>query len=148
MWKRLTGRGHEGMTVNETTRVLSKIDNVFGTEDRSVDYGPDYIAPAGQSSYDPLQMGAVKQSEVDSHKRGIKEMSPFASYGPRPPQGVLRDDNEYMRNTGIIPIGGLNPRTVNVVMSGPQAGARGVVSTAEADIRDLHIKQSTSPSWG
>lgn len=137
--------GAEGMTMAETRRALSKIDRVFGKEDLSTDPGPAYNAPSDLARYDPLQMGALKQTEVDAHKRGLREMSPFASYGPAGSQRIIRDDDEYTRNTGVVWIGG-RPRTVNKVMSGPQAGARQVTSTSEKDIRVTHIKSMTEPT--
>jgi hypothetical protein len=140
------GEKKQGMTPGESLRLVSKLDSVFGKED-AASIEPDHVGPAAGAQYDPINMGALKQTEIDAHKRGLKEMSPFANTGPAAPNKILRDDDDYTRNTGVTWIGG-RPRTVNKVVSGPQAGARQVTSTAEKDIRETHIRAMNAPQWG
>jgi hypothetical protein len=142
-----TSGGPEGMTVAESARTAAVIGNAFDREDTPPN-NDVYLSGAPDGSYDPIQMGALKQTEVDAHNRGVSEMTPFNYLGPAKPSSAIRDDNDYMRNTGITPIGGLNPRTVNAVASGPQAGSRQAPSASDKDIQDLHLQQkyaATSP---
>ena len=92
-------------------------------------------------------MGALKQTEIDAHKRGLSEMTPFNSYGPAGPNKTIRDDDEYTRNTGVPWVGG-RPKTINKVASGPQAGARQVTSASEKDIYQAHLMSANAPTWG
>jgi hypothetical protein len=136
----------EGMTVAESARVVQKLGNVFNREDTLRD-GSAYTSGTPGDAYDPINMGALKQTEIDAHKRGLSDMTPFNSYGPSGPNKTIRDDDEYMRNTGVPWVGG-RPRTVKKVASGPQAGARQVTSASEKDIYQTHIISATEPTWG
>lgn len=136
----------EGMSVAESTRVVQKLSDVFNREDTLRD-GSAYTSGRSGDAYDPINMGALKQTEIDAHKRGLSEMTPFNSYGPSGPNKTIRDDDEYTRNTGVPWVGG-RPRTVKKVASGPQAGARQVTSASEKDIYQTHIISATEPTWG
>jgi hypothetical protein len=135
----------EGMTVKESVAVAKKLGSVFEREDTANSEKPYGIGMGDQ--YDPINMGALKQSEIDAHKRGIAEMAPFNSYGPAGPKKVLRDDDDYTRNTGVPWVGG-RPRTLKKVASGPQAGARQVTSASEKDIYVTHLMSANEPTWG
>jgi hypothetical protein len=95
---KITGKS-EGMTVAESTRVVNKLGSIFDREDTLRD-GSAYTSGNQGGAYDPINMGALKQTEIDAHKRGLSEMTPFNSYGPSGPNKTLRDDDEYTRNTG------------------------------------------------
>lgn len=90
------------------------------------------------SSYDPITMGAVKQSEVDAHYRNLEERSPFATVGTAGAKNVLRDDDEIYRNTGVKWVYRPPSRTFTTVLGGPQDGARQVGSVTEKDIFRQH----------
>ncbi len=151
-WARVRGDGFgsedplsEGMTVGESIRVVKKLNNVFDREDTVGNKVP--FAPGSPESYDPINMGALKQTEIDAHKRSISELTPFNSYGPAGPDKAIRDDDEYTRNTGVTWIGG-RPRTVKKFASGPQAGARQVTSASNRDIYLTHLLSKHEPTWG
>lgn len=136
----------EGMSVAESTRVVQKLSDIFNREDTLRD-GSAYTSGRPGDVYDPINMGALKQTEIDAHKRGLSEMTPFNSYGPSGPSKTIRDDDEYTRNTGVPWVGG-RPRTVKKVASGPQAGARQVTSASQKDIYQTHIISAMEPTWG
>lgn len=136
---------NDGMTVAESMRHVKKLGSVFGREDVASANQP--YAPGMGDQYDPINMGALKQTEIDAHKKGIADMNPFNSYGPAGPSKTLRDDDEYTRNTGVPWVGG-RPRTVKKVASGPQAGARQVTSASEKDIYQTHLISASEPTWG
>jgi hypothetical protein len=140
------GGTKDGMTVNESLGVVKKLSSVFDRED-TVRSGSQYTSDSNPDQYDPINMGALKQTEIDAHKRGLAEMTPFNSYGPAGPNKTIRDDDEYTRNTGVPWVGG-RPRTINKVASGPQAGARQVTSASEKDIYQAHLMSANEPSWG
>jgi len=135
----------EGMSVKESVRVVKKLGNVFDREDVANSDVP--YAPGMKDQYDPINMGALKQTEIDAHKRGIAEMAPFQSYGPAAPNKVIRDDNDWLRSTGVPFVGGM-PRALKRVASGPQAGARQTTSTSEKDIYMTHLASMNEPTWG
>lgn len=138
--------GPEGMTVSESVRVVSKLGGVFDREDVPAK-NDVYMSSSPDGSYDPIQMGALKPAEVAAHKHGFEEMTPFNYLGPVKPSSTLRDDDEYTRNTGVTWVGG-RPRTVKQVASGPQAGARNVVSASDKDIQETHLISMYEPTWG
>lgn len=94
------------------------------------------------SSYDPIAMGAVKQSEIDAHHRNLAERSPFATVGTAGAKNVLRDDDEIYRDTGVKWVFRPPSRTFKTVLGGPQDGARQVGSVSEKDITKLHMSGS------
>ena len=137
----------QGMTDDESLRLLAKLSNMTSKENNSAMEKPFIGHESGV--YDPIQMGALKQSEVDSHNRSLREMMPFSYLGPAAPAKVIRDDDDFLRNTGVPWVGtGSNLTAVRGVMSGPQAAARQLTSTSEKDIAITHFKAATSPSWG
>lgn len=109
---------------------------------------------AGQSNsignvsvYDPIAMGAVKQTEVNSHYKGLKERSPFSTVGAIQPSRVKRDDDPYIRETGVPWVGGLPSRAFNRNIGGPQNGARESVSASSKSIEELYRSANKAPVW-
>jgi hypothetical protein len=137
--------GRQGMTNDESVRLLSKIDTVFGKEDASV--VPSPMIADSSSSWDAVRAGALKESEVEAHKRSLADMSPFTYTGPARPTSFLRDDDPYYLNTGIKSVGGVVPRSLRKIVSGPQAGARQATSASEADIRYAHVCAALAPVY-
>lgn len=133
----------DGMSIQESLGVVRKLGGIFDKEDVA---SPDFpYAPGVGDQYDPIQMGALKQTEIDAHKRGLAEMAPFQSYGPS--MKVVRDDNDWLRATGVPFVGGM-PRSLKKIPSGPQAMARQVPSTSEKDIYTTHLISASEPCWG
>lgn len=133
----------DGMSIQESLGVVKKLGGIFDKEDVANSDVP--YAPGMGDQYDPIQMGALKQTEIDAHKRGLAEMAPFQSYGPS--MKVVRDDNDWLRSTGVPFVGGM-PRSLKKLPSGPQAMARQVPSTSEKDIYATHLISASEPTWG
>jgi hypothetical protein len=138
--------------------VTNEMDQPFSlTSNKAVD-DVDQISSlegfAGQSNsignvsvYDPIAMGAVKQTEVNAHYKGLKERSPFSTVGAIQPSRVKRDDDPYTRETGVPWVGGLPSRAFNRTIGGPQNGARESVSASSKSIEELHRSANKSPVW-
>lgn len=135
-----------GMSVAEGTRVVSKLNSIFDKED-TVRSGSAYTSGSGEDAYDPINMGALKQTEIDAHKRGVADMTPFNSYGPAGPNKTIRDDDDWARSTGVPYVGG-RPKGIKQLASGPQPGARQVPSTSDKDIYQAHLMSANEPTWG
>jgi hypothetical protein len=132
----------EGMRQDYPPRIVSgspTIKNIADTEGFTDD-GGDKMARES-SSYDPLTMGAVKQSEVDAHYKNLAERSPFATVGTAGAKNVLRDDDEILRNTGVPWVFRPPSRSFKTVMGGPQDGARQVGSVTQKDITKQHFDE-------
>jgi len=106
------------------------------------------IGDVGQvSSYDPIQMGAIKQSEVDSHYNNLKDRSPFSAVGVTSASSVRRDDDPYMRDSGVPWVGGIPRRAFKGEHQGPQGGARQTISASAESLDRLSKEASSSKSW-
>lgn len=140
----------EGMRQSYPSFLVSgkpTIREIASTEGFSDDNG-DKMARES-SSYDPIAMGAVKQSEVDAHYKNLAERSPFATVGTAGAKNVLRDDDEIYRNTGVKWVFRPPSRSFKTVLSGPQDGARQVGSVTQKDIVKQHFSEGgrTEYKW-
>jgi hypothetical protein len=99
------------------------------------------------SSYDPIAMGAVKKSEVDAHHKNLKERSSFSTVGTAAPSSVRRDDDPFIRESGVPWVGGVPSRAFKAKSSGPQDGARQLNSTSANSIKELTRKSNEMRCW-
>jgi hypothetical protein len=99
------------------------------------------------STYDPVQMGAIKKSEVDSHYANLKDRSPFSAVGVTSARSVRRDDDPYMRDSGVPWVGGIPRRAYKSMNQGPRGGARETISASSASLERLGREARNSKSW-
>lgn len=106
------------------------------------------VPEGGQiSTYDPVQMGAIKQSEVASHYNNLKDRSPFSAVGVTSAGSVRRDDDPYMRDSGIPWVGGLPRRAYKARDQGPGGGARQTISASASSLSTLGKEARSSKKW-
>lgn len=90
------------------------------------------------TAYDPITMGAIKKTEVESHYKNLNERSPFATVGTAGSRAYIRDDDQFYRDTGNKWSYRPPCRTFKKTVGGPQAGAREVGSVSAKEIVALH----------
>jgi hypothetical protein len=129
----------------ETNTDTTKITNMTNMTD--VDAIDNQKHNIDENTYDPIAMGAVKQSEVNAHYKGLKERSPFSTVGALSAGRVKRDDDPYSRETGVPWVGGVPHRAFNRRVGGPQSGARDTVSASAKAINELHQSASNANVW-
>lgn len=128
------------LTSNKTENDIDQLAELEG-------YAGQQNAIGGVSVYDPISMGAVKQKEVSAHYKNLKERSPFSTVGSIQPSRVKRDDDPYMRETGVPWVGGLPSRAFNRRVGGPQAGARDSISASSKSVEELYRSANEAPVW-
>lgn len=118
---------------------LSSLEGYAGQDGDSVQTGV----------YDPLEMGVVKKKEVESHYQNLSERSPFSSVGTAPARAYERDDDPYLRESGVPWVGGLPNRAFAKAMGGggPQSGARETTGASADSIAELQRIASNAPKW-
>jgi hypothetical protein len=126
-----------------SNRHIDDVDQIESTEG----FAGQLNAIGNVSVYDPISMGAIKQTEVDAHHKGLMERGSFSTTGAIQPSRVKRDDDPYTRETGVPWIGGLPNRAFNRKIGGPQSGARESVSASTKSIEELHRTANKSSVW-
>lgn len=115
----------------DTSGAVESIASLEGMQDQENRVGQ-------VTAYDPLTMGAIKKTEVESHYKNLDERSPFATVGSAGPKAYIRDDDQFYRDTGNKWSYRPPCRTFKKTVGGPQAGAREVGSVSAKEIVSLH----------
>lgn len=119
--------------------VEDAVDNISSLEGMDTDEDESMENTVGQvTSYDPITMGAIKKTEVESHYKNLNERSPFSTVGTAGARAYVRDDDQFYRDTGNKWSYRPPCRTFKKTVGGPQSGAREVGSVSSKEIVSLH----------